>query len=135
MFGFESQFNSGRENEMLAASELAARGTRRRLRVFLLVFLPLVLAGLAYTFARAPEYRAQARIAVKTAGIVTGVPPSVHGICGNYLFHVESGTEVMMNDPKWLRVPTILAALNRAGKRTDTCLDKYVSRLAASIFF
>ena len=48
--------------------------------------------------------------------IVTGVPPSVHGICGNYLFDVESGTEVMMNDPKWLRVPTILAALNRAGK-------------------
>ena len=41
--------------------------------------------------------------------IVTGVPPSVHGICGNYLFDVDSGTEVMMNDPKWLRVPTILA--------------------------
>ena len=74
MFGFESQFNPGRENEMLAASELAARGNRRRLRVFLLVFLPLLLAGLAYTFARAPEYRAQARIAVKTAGVVTGVP-------------------------------------------------------------
>jgi phosphonoacetate hydrolase len=48
--------------------------------------------------------------------IVTGVPPSVHGICGNYLFDVDSGTEVMMNDPKWLRVPTILATLNRAGK-------------------
>ena len=41
-------------------------------------------------------------------------PPSVHGICGNYLFDVESGTEVMMNDPKWLRAPTILAALARA---------------------
>jgi len=49
--------------------------------------------------------------------IVTGVPPSVHGICGNYLFDVESGTEVMMNDPKWLRAPTILAALAAAGKR------------------
>src|SRR5213596_1977424 len=33
--------------------------------------------------------------------IVTGAPPSVHGICGNYLFDVASGTEVMMNDPKW----------------------------------
>ena len=43
--------------------------------------------------------------------IVTGVPPSVHGICGNYLFDVATGTEVMMNDPKWLRAPTILAAL------------------------
>lgn len=48
--------------------------------------------------------------------IVTGAPPSVHGICGNYLFDTASGTEVMMNDPKWLRAPTILAALADAGK-------------------
>jgi len=47
--------------------------------------------------------------------IVTGVPPSVHGICGNYLFDVQSGTEVMMNDPKWLRAPTLLATLADAG--------------------
>ncbi len=49
--------------------------------------------------------------------IVTGVPPSVHGICGNYLYDVESGTEVMMNDPKWLRAPTLLATLADAGQR------------------
>ena len=49
--------------------------------------------------------------------IVTGAPPSVHGICGNFLYDVESGTEVMMNDPKWLRAPTILAALSAAGTR------------------
>ena len=49
--------------------------------------------------------------------IVTGAPPSVHGICGNFLYDVETGTEVMMNDPKWLRAPTILAALATAGKR------------------
>ena len=48
--------------------------------------------------------------------IVTGVPPSVHGICGNYLFDMETGTEVMMNDPKWLRAPTLFAALADAGK-------------------
>lgn len=48
--------------------------------------------------------------------IVTGAPPSVHGICGNYLFDTASGTEVMMNDPKWLRAPTLLAALSDAGK-------------------
>ncbi len=48
--------------------------------------------------------------------IVTGAPPSVHGICGNYLYDVASGTEVMMNDPKWLRAPTLLAALADAGK-------------------
>ena len=48
--------------------------------------------------------------------IVTGAPPSVHGICGNYLFDVASGQEVMMNDPKWLRAPTILAGLAGAGQ-------------------
>lgn len=48
--------------------------------------------------------------------IVTGAPPSVHGICGNYLYDTASGTEVMMNDPKWLRAPTILAALADAGR-------------------
>jgi len=48
--------------------------------------------------------------------IVTGAPPSVHGICGNYLFDVASNTEVMMNDPKWLRAPTLLAALADAGR-------------------
>jgi phosphonoacetate hydrolase len=47
--------------------------------------------------------------------IVTGVSPAVHGICGNYLYDTESGVEVMMNDPKWLRAPTLLAALAEAG--------------------
>ena len=48
--------------------------------------------------------------------IVTGAPPNVHGICGNFLYDSASGTEVMMNDPKWLRAPTLLAALSHAGK-------------------
>jgi phosphonoacetate hydrolase len=47
--------------------------------------------------------------------IITGVPPAVHGICGNYLYDTASGVEVMMNDPKWLRAPTLLAALADAG--------------------
>jgi phosphonoacetate hydrolase len=47
--------------------------------------------------------------------IVTGAPPAVHGICGNYLYDSENGVEVMMNDPKWLRAPTLLAALADAG--------------------
>jgi phosphonoacetate hydrolase len=47
--------------------------------------------------------------------IVTGVPPSVHGICGNYFWDREIGAEVMMNDPKYLRCDTILAAFAEAG--------------------
>ena len=56
--------------------------------------------------------------------IVTGAPPSVHGICGNYLFDVATGTEVMMNDPKWLRAPTLLAALADAGKTVGVITAK-----------
>jgi phosphonoacetate hydrolase len=56
--------------------------------------------------------------------IVTGAPPSVHGICGNYLFDTASGTEVMMNDPKWLRAPTILAALAEAGRQVAVVTAK-----------
>lgn len=47
--------------------------------------------------------------------IVTGVPPSVHGISGNYFYDAASGQEVMMNDPKFLRCPTLLAELAGAG--------------------
>jgi len=56
--------------------------------------------------------------------IVTGVPPAVHGICGNYLYDTESGVEVMMNDPKWLRAPTLLAALAEAGCRVAVVTAK-----------
>jgi len=56
--------------------------------------------------------------------IVTGVPPSVHGICGNYLFDTATDTEVMMNDPKWLRAPTLLAALADAGARVAVVTAK-----------
>jgi phosphonoacetate hydrolase len=47
--------------------------------------------------------------------IVTGVPPAVHGICGNYFWDREADAEVMMNDPKYLRCGTILAAFDEAG--------------------
>jgi phosphonoacetate hydrolase len=56
--------------------------------------------------------------------IVTGAPPSVHGICGNYLFDTATGTEVMMNDPKWLRAPTLLAALADGGARVAVITAK-----------
>jgi phosphonoacetate hydrolase len=56
--------------------------------------------------------------------IVTGVPPSVHGICGNYFFDREAGAEVMMNDPKYLRVGTILAAFADAGAKVAVITAK-----------
>lgn len=47
--------------------------------------------------------------------IVTGVAPSIHGICGNYFLDSSTGKEVMMNDPQWLRCPTLLAVASKAG--------------------
>jgi phosphonoacetate hydrolase len=56
--------------------------------------------------------------------IVTGVPPSVHGICGNYFYDREAGAEVMMNDPKYLRAGTILAAFSDAGAKVAVVTAK-----------
>jgi phosphonoacetate hydrolase len=47
--------------------------------------------------------------------IVTGAPPSVHGISGNFALDRETGAEVMMNDPAMLRSDTILALMSQAG--------------------
>jgi len=49
--------------------------------------------------------------------IITGRPPSVHGISGNYFFDRSSGEEVMMNDATFMRpgVITILKAFEDAG--------------------
>ena len=47
--------------------------------------------------------------------IVTGTPPQVHGIAGNFFLDPDSGDAVMMNDPKFLRCGTILAAFANAG--------------------
>jgi phosphonoacetate hydrolase len=56
--------------------------------------------------------------------IITGVPPSVHGICGNFLFESETGQEVLMNDPKWLRAPSVLAAFSAAGAKVAVVTAK-----------
>ncbi|MHC3816852.1 phosphonoacetate hydrolase [Streptomyces sp. DT9] len=47
--------------------------------------------------------------------IATGCPPAVHGISGNYIFDTELGEEVLMNDKRFLRVPTVFGAANEAG--------------------
>lgn len=61
--------------------------------------------------------------------IVTGRPPAVHGICGNYLIDPATGQETMMNDPKWLRAPTIFAEFQKAGARIAVITAKDKLRL------
>jgi phosphonoacetate hydrolase len=56
--------------------------------------------------------------------IATGRPPAVHGICGNYLYNPATGEEVMMNDPKFLRAPTVFKAFYDAGARVAVVTAK-----------
>ena len=69
--------------------------------------------------------------------IATGRPPSVHGICGNYLYNPETGEEVMMNDPKFLRAPTIFQAFYDAGAKVAvvTAKDKLRALLGNGLKF
>jgi len=61
--------------------------------------------------------------------IVTGVSPAVHGISGNYFYDASTGQEVMMNDPRFLRCPTLLAELSRAGGKMVVVTAKDKLRL------
>ena len=61
--------------------------------------------------------------------IVTGTPPAVHGICGNYLIDPATGKETMMNDPAWLRAPTIFEKFQQAGAKIAVVTAKDKLRL------
>jgi phosphonoacetate hydrolase len=69
--------------------------------------------------------------------IVTGQPPSVHGISGNYFLDPDTGEEVMMNDAKFLRAPTIFAAFQNEGAKIAivTAKDKLCSLLGSGLSF
>ena len=69
--------------------------------------------------------------------IVTGQPPAVHGICGNYLIDPATGKETMMNDPKWLRAPTIFEAFQKQGAKIAmvTAKDKLRLLLGKGLVF
>ncbi|NWK57388.1 phosphonoacetate hydrolase [Verrucomicrobiaceae bacterium N1E253] len=53
---------------------------------------------------------------VNNSAIVTGVPPSVTGICGNFFLNPDTGEEVMMNSPEFRRCDTLLNAAADAGR-------------------
>lgn len=69
--------------------------------------------------------------------IATGRPPAVHGICGNYLYEPETGEEVMMNDVRFLRAPTIFSHYYSAGARVAviTAKDKLRALLGSGLSF
>jgi phosphonoacetate hydrolase len=64
--------------------------------------------------------------------IITGRPPAVHGIAGNFFFDPATNSEVMMNDPKFLRAPTVLRCFHDAGAKVAMVTAKDKLRLLLS---
>lgn len=54
---------------------------------------------------------------VNNSAIVTGAPPAVTGICGNFFLNPETNQEVMMNSPEFRRCETLLTAAADAGRK------------------
>jgi phosphonoacetate hydrolase len=64
--------------------------------------------------------------------VITGVPPSVHGISGNFFLNPATAKEEMMNEPEFLRADSIPAKFSEQGARvaTITAKDKLAKMLA-----
>jgi phosphonoacetate hydrolase len=56
--------------------------------------------------------------------IITGRPPAVHGIAGNYFYDPATGEEVMMNDARFMRADTIMKAFQDAGAKVAVVTAK-----------
>ena len=56
--------------------------------------------------------------------IITGSPPSVHGISANFFIDPETGEGVPMTDPKYIRVPSILAEFSHNGAKVVSITAK-----------
>lgn len=80
-------------------------------------------------FVRAAESAMPSFTNPNNLSIVTGVPPSFHGIAGNFFFDRETGHAVMMNNPSFLRARTILAAFAQAGAKVAVITAKDKLRL------
>ena len=64
--------------------------------------------------------------------VITGVPPSFHGISGNFFLNPATGQEAMMDQPEFLRADSILATFSEQGAKVValTAKDKLAKMLA-----
>ena len=67
--------------------------------------------------------------------LITGAPPSVHGVSGNFYLDVDTGQAVVMTGPELLRSRTILAEFADAGARvvSITAKDKLRRQLGKDL--
>lgn len=61
---------------------------------------------------------------VNNSSIVTGVPPAIHGISGNFFYDSANDREVMMNSAEFLRAPTIFPAAAESGRKVAVVTAK-----------
>jgi phosphonoacetate hydrolase len=68
--------------------------------------------------------------------LVTGAPPAVHGISGNFFLDADTGEAVVMTGPELLRSRTLLAEFADAGARVVaiTAKDKLRRQLGDGLF-
>lgn len=88
-------------------------------------------AGLAPNFARLMQTANLTALSAMPSftnpnniSIITGRPPALHGIAGNYFFDPAQAKEVMMNDASFLRAPTIMKAFHDAGAKVAVVTAK-----------
>ena len=67
--------------------------------------------------------------------LITGAPPAVHGISGNFYLDTATGEAVVMTGPELLRSPTLLASFADAGARVVaiTAKDKLRRQLGKGL--
>lgn len=80
-------------------------------------------------FVRAAESAMPSFTNPNNVSIVTGVPPSFHGITGNFFLDRETNGAVMMNNPSFLRAQTILVEFEQAGAKVAVITAKDKLRL------
>ena len=99
-------------------------------------------AGLAPNFARLMKITNLTALSAMPSftnpnnmSIITGRPPAVHGIAGNYFYDRAQAKEVMMNDASFLRAPTIMKAFHDAGAKVAvvTAKDKLRAMLGKDL--
>ena len=67
--------------------------------------------------------------------IVTGRPPSVHGISGNFYLDPATGEAVVMTGPELLRTQSVMASFSQHGAKvvSITAKDKLRQQLAKNL--
>ena len=97
--------------------------------------MPHVAGMIAQGFRRLARGALPSFTNVNNACIVTGVPPSMTGICGNFFLNPETGKEEMMNSAAYLRCETILSAAARSGRKVAmiTAKEKLLSLLGKNL--